>query len=172
MLSFGVLTIVILSFVVKSFDEVVQLADDCFASTRHAGVPSVAAIQKVATGAVSLPGPAVLDEGFSQQWQSQQQVAAVAFNQNRGQGRGRGWRGRGRGGNRGNRGGGGGSQSTSGSGGSDSSQTHPRHKGPRHSDLPPFSVCQRHWSFGKSAHFCMEPATCPWKDHWIPKPNQ
>ena len=69
-------------------------------------------------------------------------------------------------------GGGGGNQATTTSGGSDGAQTHPRHKGPRHSDLPPFKSCSRHWFFGKSAHFCEEPGTCPWKDVWIPKSNQ
>ena len=51
-------------------------------------------------------------------------------------------------------------------------EIHPRHQTARHADQPPQQSCGRHWKFGKSAHFCEEPGTCPWKDIWVPKSNQ
>ena len=144
----------------QNFENIITLADKIFAE-RTLG-QSVASLQQ--QGAVSLPGPPVLDQGFHQDFP--QEVSAVSY---RG-GRGRGGRGRGRG-NRGqnqrpgqNRNGGQGQNSQG--------QSHQRHKTPRHPDLPPIQSCFRHWTFGKSAHFCMEPASCPWKDFYVPKPNQ
>ena len=121
-----------------TFDEVIQLADDIFAS--NAPSASVAAVSLNETQpALPYPTP---------------EVAAV----NRG---GRGGRSRGSRGGRGNRGGGrGASSAPSGN------------RGSKHPDLPAgeWSGCSMHFKWGKSAHFCSEPATCPWKDIFTPKP--
>ena len=48
-----------------------------------------------------------------------------------------------------------------------------KHQGiPRHSDAPPETVCRQHWRYGKSAHYCTDRATCPWKDLLAPRPVQ
>ena len=101
------------------------------------------------------------------------EVAAVSRG---GRGGGRNNRG-GRGGFRGSRGsrGGGSGQTSSdtqsaqtGSGSSGSS----RFRGPKHPDLPSgdWKGCALHYRWGRSAHFCAEPATCPWKNIFTPKP--
>ena len=132
-------------FNADTFNEVVQLADDIHASSRPAG----------AIAAVSLDEtqPAI-------PYAANPEVAAI------GRGGGRGGRGRGRG-NRGNRGGGnrGGAASSQSSGS--------RFSGPKHPDLPDgeWKGCRMHHKWGKSAHFCSEPSTCPWKDIFTAKPN-
>ena len=144
-----------------TYKEVLALADKVYASTRPTGA-SVAAIStpdSTDPSADTWPTPAQL-EAMSPE------VAAVykAFRASRG----RGGRGNGRGG-RGGRGRGGG---TSSSGGSSNPNTqnvkysaeNPKHSGPRHQDLPPFSSCRKHWLFGKGAHWCQEPTVCPWKN--------
>ena len=177
-----------MEFSAANFDEIITKADKVFQSTRpNAAIPSVSALGvDPLSGAVSLPGPSVLNEGFHQSFPQQQQLAAVSYGRGRGQrGNGRGQRGGrwglgGRGGqNNGQSNGQSGSQNQSqsqaGSGSGKNKNTgeiHPRHGTARHSDLPPFKSCSRHWFFGKSAHFCEEPGTCPWKDVWIPKSNQ
>ena len=164
-----------MTFNAANFEEIVKLADDVFSQGRHSQVSAL-------SGAVSLPAPAVFDEGFRDELPVDQ-VPQVAGLGRGGRGQGRGQRGgRGRGGRGGFRGG----QQNSASSGVAQSQgqsqnqsnsgqnknAHPRHKTQRHPDSPPFKACYRHWTFGKSAHFCMEPGTCPWKDFWVPKPNQ
>ena len=74
---------------------------------------------------------------------------------------GRGGRGRGRGRGRGG-GGRGASQTTN----------QPRHKGTKHPDLPEgeWSGCSNHFRFGKSAYFCAEPTSCPWKNVYVARP--
>ena len=64
-------------------------------------------------------------------------------------------------------GGGGGQQQSGGNG------QQPKHKGPKHPDLPKgqWNGCSMHFRFGKNAYFCAEPASCPWKDFWVPKSN-
>ena len=161
-----------------NFNQILKTADKVFSSTRPTQSATVAA---VAAGASADPA---LDEAFhpSMPWPQHPTEVAAYSQRGRGQGRGRGsgGRGQGRGGQQGrgggqfnqnrgqnNRGGGGGGRGQGSSRGSG----HPRHRTQRHADLPPFESCFRHWTFGKSAHFCMEPASCPWKDHWVPKAN-
>ena len=163
-----------IEFNAQNFDTIVKQADDVFNSSRGAGGgPSVSAL----SGAVSLPAPAVFDEAFRDDLPIDSQVAALGYGRGRGGGRGRGqWRGGGRGQRRGGGQGGnrgtGRSQGQGGQGQGQGGQSHPRHKTQRHADQSPFQSCFRHWTFGKSAHFCMEPGTCPWKDTWVPKSNQ
>ena len=160
-----------LEFNDTNFDAIVQLADAVYASNLKPITPSVSAIGVAASGAVSLPGPPVLDQAFHPAFQ---EVAAVAYGQNRGgrgRGQGRGGRG-GRGGQRGGRGGGQNQSQGQNQGQGQKGEIHSRHGTARHADQPPFKACGRHWRFGKSAHFCEEPATCPWKDIWIPRSNQ
>ena len=159
-----------LPFNADNLDTILQLADSVFSSTRSQAIPSVAAVTyNQPSGAFSLPAPPVLDTAFHQDFQaetSSPQVAALSsrgrsnWGRGRGQSRGGAQRQRGRGG----RGGG----QSQGQGG----QEHPRHKGPRHPDAPPVQSCRRHWLFGKGAHFCEEPGSCPWKNFYVPKPNQ
>ena len=161
-----------------NFIAICKKADQVYNSTRPSQTPAtVAAVSAPVTRpTATLEGPA-FNEAFhpDMPWPGSPEVAAYTRGRGRGRGRGSGGRGnrgqgQGRGGyNQGNsgqgtRGGGRGGQGNRGSG-------HPRHKTQRHADLPPFESCFRHWTFGKSAHFCMEPATCPWKDHWTPKAN-
>ena len=122
-----------------TFDEVVKLADDIFSANQ---VPTVAAI-KAPTPAPS----ASLDETQpGLQYPVVQEVNAVRRGGGRGRGRG-GARGRGRGGQQ---------QSGQAQGGQ-------RHRGPRHPDLPAgqWLGCSMHYRWGKGAHFCTEPSTCP-----------
>ena len=132
-----------------TFDEVLQLADDIYASNRPAGAGAVSAV----SSSLDETLPAI-------QYAVQPEVAAT----NRG---GRGGRGRGRGGraNRGNRGG-----ATNTPASQSTSQS--RFKGPKHPDLPPgqWDGCQMHHRYGRGAHFCTEPLTCKWKDIVSPKP--
>ena len=154
-----------LEFNAINLEQILKQADQVYASNRPAAIPTVAAVTtapRMPSGAHSLPGPAVLDQAFSEDFQ----VAAMSGGRgrwNRG-GRGRSSRG-GRGGQRGGRGG---SSQGQGQGG----QEHPKHKGPRHPDQPPLSSCRRHWIFGKGAHFCEEPGSCPWKNFYVARPNQ
>ena len=152
-----------LEFNADNLEEILKRADEAFASNRPAVIPTAAAITTMPSGAQSLPGPPVLDEAFHPAFQDPQ-VAAMSTSRGRGRGRGRGGR-QARGAQRGGRNQGQGSQGQGG-------QEHPRHKGPRHPDQPPISTCRRHWIFGKGAHFCEEPGSCPWKNFYVAKPNQ
>ena len=156
-----------------NFDTIVTHADKVYASTRSQAIPSsVAAVTVHSQPGFSLPGPSALNEAFIQD----PEVAAMQFGQRGGRGgqggRGQG-RGQGRGGrqNRGGRGGQTGQREGTGKKGQNTGEIHPRHKTARHTDLPPFQACSRHWFFGKAAHFCEEPGSCPWKDFWVPKSN-
>ena len=81
---------------------------------------------------------------------------------NRGNGRGRGQRGRG-----GNR-----NQTRSADGAQrQQNQQSGANRGPKSKDNPPDAVCQTHWKHGKSAYGCLDIASCPWKDIWIPRPK-
>ena len=162
-------------FSADNLDRICKKADKIFESTPRPS-QSIAAV-KTSTN---------LDEGFHPGWPSESHteahVAAYGFSRGRGQrgggrgqnsgrgsGSGRGGRGNGRGSGGQNRGGQ--NQGNQRGGAQGSGSGHPRHKVARHADLPPFESCLRHWQFGKSAHFCMEPVTCPWKDYYIPKSN-
>ena len=80
-------------------------------------------------------------------------------------------RGGSRGGNRGNRGSRG-RGGRGGRGGTNQTNQTSRPRGTRHPDIPPgdWSGCSNHYRFGKSAYFCSEPASCPWKDIFITRP--
>ena len=149
-----------------TFKEVLQHADDVHASNTPSA--SVAAVRLVTASA---PPPASLDETQPALPYPAAEVAAAS----RGRG-GRGGRGNrgGRGGRGGNRGGGqsNGSQSGGQSGsGATAAGGQSRHKGPKHPDLPPgeWTGCRLHYRWGKQAHFCAEPATCPWKNVFTPR---
>ena len=176
----------------ETYQAVFQHADEIFYSTRPV-LPqqSVAAMSNpLASFAECDP----LDDAFSAQLpggtNTEALIAAVAA---LGRGRGRGSFRGGRGGRGGARGGRGGNQNQGQNGqnsqnGNNKSQNqtqgqnknqgqnqgqgkHPRHGTQRHADSPPFQACWRHWTYGRSAHFCQEPSSCPWKDIWVPKSN-
>ena len=175
-----------------NYKDIFQRADDIYSSDRPVPVPttpqSVAALavhSPVAQAQINAVDP--LDDGFHPAYGMNQDanvIAALQYGRG-GRGQGRGGRGFGQGrGYRGNRGGGrgsggfargGGNQNNGGQTGQGQGQgrggAHPRHKTQRHADSPPFQSCWRHWTYGKGAHFCEEPSTCPWKDVWIPKSN-
>ena len=150
-----------MAFTKENFNAVTQLADDIFESQPSLSVSAVRSDGAVA--AMAVPPPASLDSTLPAIPYPVQEVNAVRS--------GRGGRGRrgGRGG-RGNRGGSnqsqGGQTSQTSSGG--------RHKGPKHPDLPAgeWLGCNMHFKHGRSAFFCSEPATCPWKNIYIQKPQK
>ena len=154
-------------FTRNNLANIMQVADDVYQSTRPAAA-SVAAV----TALPSAPNPnsdmsnrEVLNQAFtvpdSPEAASAQiaslaaQVAALQKKFSKGNGRG----GKGQGG------GGGGGQKPQ------YSAANPRHKSPRHPDLPPFGACKRHWQFGKSSFVCLEPQSCPWRKFTAPKPQ-
>ena len=170
-----------LEFNKDTFETVVGVADSVFMSTRPSGI-TVAAIQ-------STPGPVpswtattplqatpdlnqgfVADPGDSVQVAAQSIIAAVQGFNRGGRGRGSGGRGgrnhRGSGRGRGARGGS--SQSQAGGAGGSNRWSNLK----RHADNPPLSSCKKHYLYGKSAHWCEEPGTCPWKEFWVPKGQQ
>ena len=177
-----------LEFNADNLDEILKRADDWFTSGQKSVLvtPGVSAMRSSAAPqpptywVATEPPP--MDDAFHQDWGN-----VHAMNWQRGRGGWRGGPGRGqggRGGQRGGRGGGRGANSNNNqsggqsggqnkgqSGGQGQGQTHPRHKGPRHADNPPLSVCVKHWVHGKSAHWCQEPVTCPWRDYYVPKAN-
>ena len=142
-----------MAFTKETFNTITQLADDIFES-QPGSAQSVAAI-RTETPKINLnetqPGLAY----------PVQEVNAV---------RSGGFRG-GRGG-RGNRGGRGGQQSGGQTGQSSSSSSSSTGQGPKHPDLPPgeWHGCKMHRKFGRSAYFCAEPATCPWKNIYTERP--
>ena len=156
-----------------NFNEITQEADDIHGEARPVG--SVAAVRAgVQSAADAGSTPSLLDTTQPGLQYPVPEVNAVRNN---------GWRGgRGRGGrnNRGGRGGnnrGGGNQSNSNSNsnnGQSGSGSQPRPKGAKHPDLPAgeWSGCSNHFKFGRSAYFCGEPATCPWKNVFITRPSK
>ena len=172
-------------FTKENFQKILKLADDAYQSCRPS--QSVAAVATSPPPFVTPANPGPLDTAFHPAFNQEGSVAAYGYG-NRG---GRGGRGGGRGGQgggRGNRGagrgqgnqqnnrgqgnsGGGGNRGQGNQGRGGSAGTHPRHGTTRHADLPPFETCKRHWTFGKSAFFCLEPGTCPWKDFYTPRSN-
>ena len=148
-----------MAFNKETFNAVTQLADDIFET------------QSAAVNAMSVA--AVSQDAFNEtQPGLQYPVPEVAAFGRGGSGRGGRGRGRGRGG-RGNRGG---SSTRGGSAPATNtpapSQSQARYKGPKHPDLPQgeWTGCQLHYKWGRSAHFCAEPLTCPWKNIFTPKP--
>ena len=127
-----------------NFDSIVQLADDIHES--HKATAAVAAVSLNETQ------PAI-------PYASVPEVAAAARG---GGGRGnRGFRG-----GRGNRGGRGGNQSQRGGQNQGGQQ-----RGTRHPDLPAgeSGFCSMHFRWGRSAFFCSDPGSCPWKDVFASK---
>ena len=171
-----------LKFDAANFDAIVELADKVYGESRPSGV-TVAAVQSIPgptpswTATTPLQATPDLNQAFiAADPNDPVQVAAqsiVAAVRGFGRGRGRGYGGRGgRGQNRGGRGGGqssGGQSQNSGQSGNKNNRWSNLKK---HADNPPSSVCKKHYVHGKSAHWCEEPATCPWKDFFIPKGQQ
>ena len=125
-----------------NFEEILQLADDIHTDTNPASA-TVAAVSPLDETQPAIPYPTA-------------EVAAIRGNNRGGRSRGRGGRNSRSGGARGR-----GSGQGAGGGRGD--------RGPRHPDGPPDQCCKLHWKFGKSANFCVEPGTCPWKDIFTPK---
>ena len=125
-----------------TFNNILELADAIFVS--NAPTSSVAAVSGQAD---------TLNETLPAIQYPIPEVAAA--NRSRGRG-GRGGRGRG-GGARGARG---------------AASNTTQRRGTKHPDLPQGDQkwCSLHYRWGKAAHFCSEPATCPWKDVFTPKP--
>ena len=148
-------------FTRANLPNIMQVADDVFLSTKTPLLAIAAVSAPTTTPNSDLSTPEVLNQAFnmpSTQDEATAQIASLAaqvaaiskkFAGGRGQGRG-GRGGRGRGG---------------GSGQPHYSAANPRWKTPRHADLPPFSSCKRHWQFGKSSFVCLEPTSCPWRNH-------
>ena len=145
-----------MTFSKQTFNEVLQLADDIF-ETQNVATPS---------GAVNaLSASPSLDETQPGLAYPVAEINAVSRGRGGRGGRGRGGRGRGRGG--GARGGGQQNPTTT------PAQAGPKHKGTRHPDLPAGDVdryCSMHFRWGRGAHFCSEPGSCPWKNVFTPKP--
>ena len=153
-----------LKFTKDTWKATIQVADAIFMSNNPpASAPVFSVSAARVTGASAAPSPS-LDETQPGIPYPIPEVNAASYSRGRG-GRGRGNRGRGRG-----RGGGQASSqpsNTAATGGN-------RHKGPKHPDLPagPWLGCALHQKWGRAAHFCSEPATCPWKDIFTPKPQK
>ena len=133
------------NFTKETFDTVVQLADDIFVS--NAPASSMAAI--------ATPSPSLNETQPAMPYPIPEVSAVNRGGSNRSRGRG-------------NRGRGGGGR------GSSSQQQQQRNKGAKHPDLPAgeWSGCSMHFKWGRSAHFCSEPASCPWKDIFTAKPRK
>ena len=163
-------------FTKANFDNITKIADQNYESTRP---QQIAAIKKGSNADTFVTPVEQSKHDTAFNWDDGSEMAEVAQSAataaiaayTRGRGGFRGGRGRGRGGRNGQRGGGRGGGQNSNQGGENQKNQHPKHKTPRHADLPPFEACFRHWTHGKSAHFCMEPGTCPWKQYWIPRSN-
>lgn len=179
------LAIADMEFNAANLEAILKAADSAYMANKPLASHSRIAAVSVVTPADTTP----FDEAFHQEFDSEGQVAALSYRGFRGGRGGRGGRGsrggRGQGGqggqggqngqNRGqsNRGNGqnrGGNRG-GGRGGGQGQGGHPWHQGPRHADGPPLEVCVKHWLHGKSAHWCQEPVTCPWRDYYIPRAN-
>ena len=157
-----------MKFTHETFDQVVQVADDAYNTSRPSGVTVAATTTSTWTSADGPSTQEVQNTGFIAdpndpvQVATQNILAAVQrgnFRGSRGGGRGRGGRG-----NRGSQRSRGGTSTASGQS-SGGRWSHLQ----RHPDNPPSSVCKKHYLFGKSAHWCEEPASCPWKSYFVPK---
>ena len=165
-------------FTKDNFNAIIKKADAVYISTpkRPTGI-SVAAVQS----GFPLQSDVSVEEAHNNAFNlgavgdgdaevlaaTHQMVAAMQRSSFRGsqRGQGRGGRRGGRGGNRGNRGG------SSGGGGSQPAANRWSHL-TRHPDNPPPSSCRKHYVYGKSAHWCEEPGTCPWRQFFTPKPTK
>ena len=160
-------------FTKANLKEILQVADDVYQSTR----PATATVAAISAPTLTPPETALPESPLNTAFHSgfspeAQQVAAIAAQAASAQVaaiyRGRGGRGRNNRGGRGARGGRGG-QSPGSSQKPQYSAQNPRHKTPRHPDLPPFGVCKRHWQFGKASFVCLEPWSCEWKNFIQPQ---
>ena len=155
-----------------TFNEILQHADEVFEESTPSGA-SVAA----ATWSSDNPTPVDLNQAYGAgALPTPEEVAALRAGGRGGWGRGfrggRGGRGRGGGGQRGGgsqQGGGTQPSTTQSQGGQtkDARQRWPNAK--RSADQPPIQSCRRHWIFGKEAHWCEEPGSCPWKKYFKPR---
>ena len=150
-----------------TFNDVLQHADEVFEESTPSGA-SVAAT----TWSAEDPTPVDLNMAYGS-LPTPEEVAALRAG-GRG-GPGRGYRGGQRGG-RGGRGGGGSQQASKPNGqggqGGQSSSKDARQRWPnakRSADQPPIQSCRKHWVFGKNAHWCEEPGSCPWRNFFTPK---
>ena len=125
-----------------TFETICQLADDIFMANRPSSSVSAVSLDETQ--------PAI-------PYATQPEVAAVSRGRGRGRGRGR---------NRGGRGG----QGGGGQAGQNQTQTPAQRPVTRHPDNAPPGSCSMHVKWGKSAHFCVEPSSCPWKNFFTPKP--
>ena len=175
-----------LKFDADNFDAIIELADKVYSESKPSGI-SVAAIQNHPgptpswTATTPHPNPDLNRPDLNQAFVAADpndpvQVAAqsiVAAVQKFGRGRGNSSGGRGgRGQGRGARGGGQNQSGGQNRGGGQSGRGGRWANLKRHADNPPSSVCKKHYLYGKSAHWCEEPASCPWKDFFIPKGQQ
>ena len=178
-----------MKFNAENFENICTHADDIFTSNPRPSGVAVAAITSEETPRFEMVpvDPYVPPHNRTFYDPPDPEVAALrgAYGRGRGGGSGRGApnnrggrgnfrgsnRGGGRGSNRGSSGGGG----NGGNGGGNSSGSGGRHAPTRwpnvtrHADQPPVQSCRKHWQFGKTAHWCEEPASCPWKDFFTPK---
>ena len=148
----------------QNFEQVIKEADDIYASNNPP--PASAAVAAVMAPAAA--SRSALDETLPAIQYPVPEVSAVS----RGGRGGRGYRGGGGRGGRGGRGGGNRGGGNRGGGQAAASGGQPRqYKGPKHPDLPSgdWTGCQLHYKWGRGAHFCAEPATCPWKNIYTPK---
>ena len=144
----------------ETYKEVLEYADEIHYANRsdNPSRPTIAAVEAPAQNAP--------------QAQATPAVAAVAAPpRNQGGGRNRG---RNRTGNSANGGNNGNSnrQASGNSGNSGNSGPTPdnNNRGPRHPDQPPPQSCQTHWTFGRGAWWCQNPARCPWKNNITQRP--
>ena len=149
-----------------NFKDVCQLADDIHSSSLPPVAVAAISSRPVVSSAPS--GAPSLDETQPGLQYPVPEVNAVR-NGGRGGRGGRGWRG-----GRNNRGGRGGQSGATDQSAGASGSSGPRHKGPKHPDLPAgeWKGCSLHYKHGRSAYFCAEPATCPWKNVFISRPQK
>ena len=148
-------------FTKDTYQEVLDLADSVFQSNKsEVAAVSVAAVEKPKDA-----DPEVAAVGQSGRGRGNNSYRGN--NNNRGGYNNRGGNNNNRG-NFNNRGG-------RGQGGRGGNRNFPNqgttNKGPRHSDSPPFTACQAHWSWGKSSTHCRQPFSCPWKEFIVPENN-
>ena len=160
-----------LKFNHANFDQICQMADDIFSTTRPSGIAVAALSQPAKEPYITPSDPSEMDKAFHEAFMASPEVAAL-----RSQWRGgrRGWRGSSSGGRgRGGRGGRGSSASAGGGSAASSKDANVRWPNAKRStDLPPVQSCKKHWIHGKKAHWCEEPGTCPWKNYFTPRTDQ
>ena len=153
----------------ENFKEVCQKADDVHVSNNHSVAVAAVRVAPTEFPAGAAAGAQSLNETLPGLQYPVPEVNAIRSNRG-GRGRGRGWRG-----GRGGRGGGNQNQNQNqaSSQTSNGSGSGPKHKGTKHPDLPAgdWAGCSMHFKFGRSAFFCSEPATCPWKNVFTPRSN-